>query len=219
MAGEPFIRPYRPTDRAAVERICFDTGYMGDPVGWMYADRDSFAHLFCRWYLDHHPDCAWVVDVGGDARGYLLGCPDVRGDAQVRHLRAYATRHVLGRGLFLRPGTAGWIWRSALDIARDRRALDTPVPLDRYPAELHIDLLGEVRGRGLGRALVSTWCDELRRRSVPGIHLGAYGENAAGIAFFSSMGFREVGDAVPMPGARATDGSRHTIRHLVRELD
>ncbi len=41
-----------------------------------------------------------------------------------------------------------------------------------YPAHLHIDLLPETQGQGLGRGLMETLFAELTRRGVRGLHLG-----------------------------------------------
>ena len=76
------VRPYRTEDRAGVRRVCFETGYMGDPVAWQWRDRESFADLFSGWYTDHAgADALVVVDGDGDRSevlGYLLGCRDTR---------------------------------------------------------------------------------------------------------------------------------------------
>ena len=65
---------------------------------------------------------------------------------------------------------------------------------------------------------MSTFLDELRRRGVPGVHLGAWGENASGIRFFRAVGFELVGQRVPSPGFRLRDGGRATVVHLTRTV-
>ena len=216
--SEPFVRPYTPGDRDAVCDTCFRTGFMGDPVQDQFGDRDAFAHLFCTWYLDHRPDSAWVVDDGaGRAVGYLIGSPDGAVGEQA-HLRAFALRHGLRRGVFVRPGTAGFMARAAIDLARDRSALASEVDPVRYPADLHINLLPAARGQGLGGALIRTWLGRLAALGVPGVHLGTFGENTAAIAFFMAQGFRPVGEPVPNPGFRMPDGARCTVRRFIREV-
>ncbi|HKY16406.1 MAG TPA: GNAT family N-acetyltransferase [Microthrixaceae bacterium] len=219
------IRPYRASDLADVRRICFETGHMGEPIAWQYRDPASFAYLFCDWHLEHHPDTAWVVDRDGRAVGYLLGSADTYvaprpegGRTYVQHEAGYMTRHVLRRGLLVRPGTAGWFWRMMIDLARDRRVAQARVDRRRYPADLHIDLLPEARGNGIGRRLMMTWFDRLAELGVSGVHLGTWGENAGAIAFFESMGFESVGEAVPSPGFRLRDGKRTTVRWMTREI-
>ncbi len=219
---EPFVRPYELRDRDDVREICFRTGFMGDPVADQYADRDSFAHLFCTWYVDHRPGSAWVVDDGdGRAVGYLIGSPDAPrrdGPEGPRHMGEFALRHGVARGVFVRPGTARFLRRAARDLRADRSVLEPVVDVRAYPAELHINLLPVVRGRGLGGVLVRTWLDRLRELGVPGVRLGTFGENTGAIAFFESQGFRSAGDRVPNPGFRMPDGGRCTVRHFLREV-
>jgi GNAT superfamily N-acetyltransferase len=212
------IRAYRGSDREDVRRVCFETGYMGEPIEWQYRDLRSFAHLFCDWYIDRFPDHATVVELDGRVVGYRLGCPDVRDASLAAHERAYATRHLLGRALIVRPGTAGFVWRSAIDLARDRSVLASPVDRAKYPADLHIDLLPVARGAGVGRRMVTEWLDSRREAGAPGIHLGTWGENSGAAAFFTTLGFEPVGPAALTPGFRQRDGSRCTVQWMVREL-
>jgi GNAT superfamily N-acetyltransferase len=70
------VRGYRPEDRAAVRHICHVTGYMGEPADWYWPDEDTFAQIFCDWWIDNEPESASIVEVDGEPAGYLLGCVD-----------------------------------------------------------------------------------------------------------------------------------------------
>jgi RimJ/RimL family protein N-acetyltransferase len=207
--GSWTIRPYRPEDRAAVRRICVETGFMGDPVQWQWRDEDSFADLFSSWYTDHDAAEAYVVaDATDQVQGYLLGCADT--SRVPDPVRALAPT-VLRRGLLFRPGTAGVLWRGVRDVLGElRHGRRGPDPtLDRrWPAHLHIDLLPAARGTGVGTELIRTWLSRLRQQGVPGCHLGTMAENRAAIAFFEHVGFRTEGAPQPLPALRARDGSR-----------
>jgi len=210
-----YVRPYASADIEAVRDVCFATGLMGDPVAAQFGDRDTFAHLFCDWYLLNRPDTCWVVDdADGGVAGYIIASPD-RPD-EGRHQREVLTRHLLGRRVILRRDTAGFFARAVADLARDRRALGSPVDHARYPAELHVNLMPAARGRGLGGELMRHLLDRLAHLGVPGVHLGTFGENEGAIAFFESQGFQPVGDPVPNPGFRLQDGSRATVRRFCR---
>lgn len=215
------VRRYEPTDIEAVRDVCFATGLMGDPIEAQFGDRDTFAHLFCDWYLLNRPETCWVVDDAGspagrgDVVGYLIASPDPPDES--RHQREVLTRHLLRRRVILRRDTVGFFGRAVADLARDRRAL-APVDRRRYPAEMHINLMPAARGRGLGASLVGALFDQLSDMRVPGIHLGTFGENSGAIAFFESQGFFAVGPAVPNPGFRLADGSRATVRRFCRSL-
>lgn len=211
------LRPYRATDRAAVRRICHRTGYMGEPA-WHWRDEESFADVFCGWYTDHEPGSAWVCEVDGGVAGYLLGCEDTARATDPARLFLGA---VARRSLYLRPGTAGFVWRSVGDalVAGARRRLPPSAFLDpRWPAHLHIDLLPEARGSGLGAALVRTWLDALRSRGVPGCHLETLAENTGAVAFFEAMGFVRQAGPYLVPGLRTRRGGRIHLVVMVRDV-
>ena len=62
--------------------------------------------------------------------------------------------------------------------------------VDVYPAHLHIDLLPEAQGSGLGRRLIETERAALAARCVPAVHLTMVDENRGARAFYDRLGFR-----------------------------
>lgn len=212
------VRGYEASDREAVRRICFETGYMGDPAAWQWADRESFADLFSRYYTDHEPESALVAEHDGEVVGYLLGCRD---SSRVLSPAAMGGRSMLMRGLLFRPGTAGVLWRSLGDLATGvvrREPLPTGFEDERWPAHLHIDLLSSARSQGVGRELIGRWLQTLRDEDVAGCHLETWAENDGAIAFFGQMGFEVHGDPIPMPGLRSPEGHRHHTQVMVQSL-
>lgn len=211
------VRSYRPDDRDRVRMICHDTGFMGDPVDWMWKDRDSFTALFCDWWIDCQADSALVAELDGVVAGYLLGCVDSR---RVAHEGRTFLRQFLGRGCCLRPGTAAVMWRmlsdGIVDSARGR--LPARVWDERWPAHLHINLLPQLRGRGAGARLMTAWLTSLREQGVPGCHLQTTAENSRAVAFFEAMGFEKHGPPANEPGFRTRDGRRLHIQLMVQAL-
>lgn len=57
-----------------------------------------------------------------------------------------------------------------------------------YPAHMHIDLLPEVQGRGLGKGLMLTFFEAVKKKGVNGVHLGVDGRNTHAIGFYEKMG-------------------------------
>lgn len=212
------IRPYAPGDRERVRRICFATGYMGEPE-WHWRDPESYADLFSSYYTDVEPESALVVERAGVVEGYLLGCVDTR--------RAWSEAKVFGRlllrrGIAFRPGTAGFVWRSFADVVVDGlrgRPLPSAVHDDRWPAHLHIDLLPSVRGHGIGTAMMREWLERLRQGQVPGCHVQTLAENLRAVAAFESVGFERHGEPLIAPGLRSPAGQRHSVQLLVRQTE
>ncbi len=208
------VRPYRPEDRPGVRRVTYETGYMGEPPTFYWRHRESFSEIWSGYYTDREPGSFWVVDRDGEVVGYLAGCVDTR---KAPSAAAAVTRNMWRYGLLVRPGTAGFFWRSMLD------ALTTGVPDgelhdSRWPAHLHIDLLPVARGQGAGQRLMCAWFEQLRKLGSPGCHLGTLAENTKAIAFFETMGFTRHGDPVRTPGMRSPTGGRHHVQLMVRDL-
>jgi ribosomal protein S18 acetylase RimI-like enzyme len=211
----PAIRPYRPGDRARVREIAFRTGYMGEPADWLWGDLESFADLLTPWYTDREPESLFVAELGDSVVGYLMGCTDSRrafGAARA------AVRSLFKRGAFLRPGVAGFLWRSTFDVLRDGGAPDESLLDPRWPAHLHINLLPEARGLGAGGALMRAWLDRLRELGSAGVHLGTFAENTHAQGFFRSQGFGHHGEPERAPGFRTRDGERMHVQWMVRAV-
>jgi ribosomal protein S18 acetylase RimI-like enzyme len=217
--GELIIRPYEPRDRLRVRRICYLTGYKGDPAEWYWRDSESFADLFTSYYTDAEPESAFVAELGGVVAGYLLGCVDT---AKSWDPSKIFFHHGLRRGIAFRRGTAGVVWRSIGDVAIEalhRRPPPVPFRDARWPSHLHIDLLASIRGRGVGRALMRRWIAVLDDLGSPGCHVETLGENHRAIALFESSGFRRHGTPSLAPGLRSPTGTKHTIQILVRSRE
>lgn len=67
------IRPFRPGDRAAVRRLCCETGFLGKPIDPVFEDRELFADYLTSYYTDVEPEAAFVLEHNGVVKGYLLG--------------------------------------------------------------------------------------------------------------------------------------------------
>lgn len=215
MDADVLVRRFRPGDRESVRRICFATGYMGEPADWYWRDFESFAEIWSGYYTDREPESAFVVEREGRVAGYLLGCIETaRAPSPARSI----VRQMLRRGLLLRPGTAAFFWRSIADTVRGPVPGSGDLRDPRWPSHLHIDLLPEVRGRGAGAALIASFFQRLREAGSPGCHLGTLAENESAIAFFERVGFRRLGPPVPIPGMRTRAGARMHEQLMVREV-
>lgn len=207
------IRAYRPSDRAAIRSLTHRVGYMGEPATFYWRDEESFADIWTAYYTDHEPESLFVATRDERVVGYLTGCVDSRAAPSPAQA---VTRAALRKGLFLRPGTAGFLWRGLFDTHTQRGMPSGEVEDPRWPAHLHINLAAEARGCGAGRALVEGWFDRLARVASPGCHLGALYENTSAIRFFEQMGFQRYGEPILAPGMRSPTGGRHHLQLMVR---
>lgn len=194
------IRTYRPEDREGVFDVCIRTGDSGRDATGMFADETLLPDVFAAPYLQLQPDLAFVVDTGEGVAGYLIAAADTAEWVRRYHddyLPGFAERHPLVEPPSTREERIVWIGHHPEQmIVHD---------LDRYPAHLHIDLVPQAQGRGLGRALIRTLLAELRSRGVPGVQL-RYGEANTGAGeFYRRLGFHRLPSTPEDPYALAIE--------------
>lgn len=162
------VRPYRTEDRTAVRSICCETGFMGDPVDPLFADRDAFADFFTRYYTDYEPENCLVATDGDQVVGYLLGCCRPRRH-RWRQPWLLATRvipKVIGRflaGRYERQSRRFLFW---VVFRASRETPDAPADAGHF----HINLLPAHRRGRLGRKLVFGFLDSLPARGITRIY-------------------------------------------------
>jgi ribosomal protein S18 acetylase RimI-like enzyme len=190
-SAEPFmIDRYRRRDRQHIRDICVQTCWLGRYEPALLPDDWIWAEYWTRYFTDVEPDLTWVArDASGVAVGYLSGT------VNETRFHAYAPRLALGiawhaiRERILRvPRTRRAVLAMLGAVARGDMALSARLQR-RYPAALHVNLMPEARGYGLGRRLVETLCDALNDRSIPGVHAQTISANASAGALFERTGF------------------------------
>lgn len=185
------IRPYRPSDRAALSEVCVRTADAGADATGILSDDDLWGDLFAVPYAERHPDLAWVVETDDErVIGYLVATDDT--DVFYAWFRdewwpAFHER-------FPRPPSPATREEHLIAYGYGRVPGAEPLAAD-YPAHLHIDLLPETQGQGLGRKLIETLFEELARRGVTGLHLGMDPKNIGAAAFYERLGM------TPLPTA------------------
>lgn len=201
MQSEVKIRTFTEQDRKEL-RDLFSRAGEGAPSASLWGHEESEAAVYLTPYMDLEPDSLFVADVDGALTGYLAGCLDStqfpseskRLDQAIRKYR-----------LIFRPKPAAFFVRGILDVAicairREPTAGDFEDP--RWPAHLHINVIPEVRGIGVGAALMNQWFDRLRDTGSRGCHLQTLVENARAVNFFARMGFAKHGPTPLVPGLR-----------------
>mgnify|MGYP000589719979 CR=1 FL=1 len=191
------IRPYRAADRPAVAEVCLRTAAAGGDASGVYSDDTLMPDVFALPYVEYAPDLAFVVELEGRVAGYVLGVADTD-DFIDWYAREWAPgfrkRHpVVGPPTAHRPA-----YTEAQLIADGAEPGRMRIPeLDDYPAHLHIDLLPELQGRGIGRRLIDTLRVALAERGVAALHLGIDPANRGARAFYERLGFHELASSRP----------------------
>ena len=207
------LRPYAPTDRAAISEVCIRTGAAGSDARGHYSDDTLMPDVYALPYVDLEPTTAFVVvhptsdattasdDAvlrvpDGQLVGYILGTPDTPAFVE-RWSRDWTPGFLQRHPAPAAPPAAGGppyteaqLWHDG--VHPERMLSPGPDVLTAYPAHLHIDLLPQAQRQGWGRRLVTALCEALAPCGVPGVHLQYDAANTNAAAFYEHLGFEEL---------------------------
>lgn len=180
------IRPFHISDLYPLYRICLLTGADGgDATGTI--DDEILGHFFAAPYAVLEPELCFILTHFGAPVGYVLGTQHSHKFAEATetkwwpHLRQkYPLREQADRS------------REAMMIKAIHTGYQAPTIAADYPAHLHIDLLPEGQGRGLGREMIEIFISALKSQSVSGLHLGVSKGNLRAMAWYPKLGFEVV---------------------------
>lgn len=209
------LRPYRPADREAVRRICADTGFLGRPIDPVFEDRELFADYLTGYYTRFEPDALLVCELGGQVRGYLMGC---RQPLRKQAFQAFANIAVAARALYrcyTRPynrASRAFLRWVLLNSWREVPAAPRNTP------HFHLNVLPEARSVRSTRALIQAFLDFLR---VHG-HRRVYGQMVTfatrrNEGLFNRYGFRVI-DRVLVTKYRALHSEPVLLSTVVKDL-
>lgn len=179
----PSIREARMEDLEALGRIAYQTGFFGASAAAFFPSEQLFSDLWVRPYLCGAGASNFVAEVDRRPIGYILGTRDLRAYQgwMLRHAPEFLWRALSGKySRFL--GSLRYLLRLALYPSK-------LAPFDQFPAQLHINLLPESRGLGLGGQLMQAYLDCLGSKNVAGVQLSTTKENAAAVGLYEKFGF------------------------------
>ncbi len=186
------IRPYSPRDIADLYDVCVRTADAGRDATGKYVSDDLVGDVFAAPYVAFDPSLAFVVASPTRVVGYVIAVSDTREFVswfERRWLPFLASRYTHHDP----PATQE---ESIVHLGFTPRRMLLP-ELDQYPAHLHIDLLPEAQGQGLGRRLIDTLRARLHERGVGGVHLTMDATNTAARTFYDRIGFHELPSSTP----------------------
>ncbi len=180
------VRKYRPEDRETVRRLCCETGFLGRPIDPVFEDRELFADYLTGYYTDHEPESAWVLEVDGEVRGYLLGsrCPE-----RQRRYSFYQNISLFLRGI-LRYPRYGEATKAYVRWILTRGRKEVPEAPRDCP-HFHINLLPDARKVATTRAIMDAYLRYLHEAGETQVYgqMVTY-EGRRGERMFERYGFR-----------------------------
>jgi GNAT superfamily N-acetyltransferase len=191
-SDQVLVRPYQPGDLDDVYRVCLLTSFNGADGTAMFRDPRLPGHLYAAPHAIFEPSLASVAQDADGVAGYIVSALD-----------SLAFEHRLEQNWWpdLRPRYP----EPSPDLAeqlseQERRAIKrihrpqetAPELAERFPSQLHINLLPRLQGRGIGRTLIDRLVAQLRTAGSRGLHLGTNLDNHRGAEFFRHAGFTEL---------------------------
>ncbi|MFC2089017.1 GNAT family N-acetyltransferase, partial [Calditrichota bacterium] len=151
------IRAYHPSDLSLLYRICLQTGDSGKDASRIYEDPDILGHFYAAPYAVLEPDITFILTCSQTPCGYILGTRD----SEKFYEKCEREWFPILRKRYPLPDSD--------DNSPDARIIrliheghKTNKDFTTYPAHLHIDLLPEGQGQGMGRKLIEAFINRLR---------------------------------------------------------
>ena len=179
------IRNYHPSDLPALYRICLKTGDSGKDATEIYSDPDLLGHIYAAPYAVFEPDLCFVATKSDKPYGYILGTKDSQKFYQWCEKEWFPVL----RNQYSLPDEEDNSAESNI-IRKLHRKFEAEPGIEEYPAHLHIDILPEGQGFGLGWRLMKIFMDKLRELKVKGLHLGVGKKNLNAVKFYKHIGFK-----------------------------
>lgn len=160
-------------------------------------------------YQVFEPDFALVVEGPAGVCGYVVGALDTA----AFNARLAANWYPKLQERVADPGADRAHWKGSDWLRRHihHPPLEFSPALAPFPSHAHIDLLPEIRGRGIGRKLLTLLEERLAAAGSVGLHLGLAPQNQSALHFYEALGYSRL------PAEGLPPGGVYMGKHLGRE--
>lgn len=175
----------RDREITGIKALCSARSYMGKDIGEVFSFRELWANLIIDPYIELSPEFVWVARSTQDGAivGYLTGT--IREDFY-RLQEEFVDRNVdalRDRGLLNLLSNPMQFWGNAVSIISglNHRTIEFLKYLKfkareeapQRPASPHFNIFSRDDGRGIARALIGAFLQELKRLDIPRYHITA----------------------------------------------
>ncbi len=181
------VRKMKPGDKESIRQICCETGFGGKHIEVVFSDEAMFADMVTLYYTDYEPQSAFVARFEGETVGYLTGCLDTRSYNRVMKSKIVPRilLNVIRRQYCLNKKNRRYLKEVISHLLKGK----TNLPLENYPAHLHINIRDGFRGFGIGRELISRYLVYLSDNNIKGVHLVTTSLHQDSLSFYEKLGF------------------------------
>lgn len=184
------IRPYQKKDLPSLYQICLQTGHGGSDASHLFSDPKLLGHYYAAPYAVLDPKACFIVTKDQRIVGYIVGCqssPSFSQQCENEWFPALREHYPIHRDNSV-PTLNDKI------ISLLHKGHQPRPEFINYPAHLHINLLPETQGAGLGKKLMQTFIANLSVLQVSGIHLEVSTDNEKAIRFYEKLGFTVIAE-------------------------
>lgn len=181
------IRPYKPSDLESLYSICLETGDSGKDARSKYKDPKLLGHLYAAPYAVLEPELTFIVTLDGTPSGYILGTKNSKLFREITESEWFPNL----RAQYPLPNEND-ISTDANIIRLIHKGYLLKNELSDYPAHLHVDLLPNTQGKGIGKKIIHVFIDKLKELDVPALHLEVGKKNLGAVGFYKRMGFHQI---------------------------
>jgi GNAT superfamily N-acetyltransferase len=181
------IRKFETEDRLAVRRISCETSFLEHPRDLIFDDDEVLADALTLYFTDYEPGSCFVAVQDNKVVGYIIGAKNVIEMEKISNSKIIGPllMKAAKRGVFFRLHNVKFFLNIFKSLLKGEFYM--PNFKEEFPAMLHINLAKEFRGKGIGRRLIETYLDFLKKEGIPGVHFGTSSERAKD--FFLKTGF------------------------------
>lgn len=178
------IRKYHPTDFPYLYKICLETADSGKDATNLYKNPFLVGQFFAAPYVFYEPELTFVLTLNQKPSGYVLGTSNTKNYSEWLNsywlpiLRKRFPKHIEPENAY-----------DNKIITLIHSNTFTKPELQNYPAHLHINLLPEVQGLGMGKKLIFAYVKKLKEIKIKGLHLEVGKKNINAVNFYERVGF------------------------------
>lgn len=181
------IRQYKNSDLQALYEICLKTGDSGSDATKLFKDPFLLGYYYAAPYAKIHPELTFILANDDIPIGYILGTSDSSFFYRETEKEWFPS---LREQYPLPPEEDGSLDARIIRLIH-KGHLPKPELLS-YPAHLHIDILPEGQGRGMGKKLIEVFSAKLIGLKVRKLHLEVGKKNTNAVKFYEKVGFQII---------------------------
>jgi len=188
-------RKCRKSDSRDITEICYRTGYMGEDLTGTerFNDKKLFGYLFCLYYVLFESNNSFVAVDGERVVGYILSSRDTK--KQEKKINRRMMWKVVMRTFFYTIWRYPESFKEVIIWHKNHVDEDIESIVEKYPAHLHIDILPEYHGMGIGTVLLEKLEHHHKSINTKGIHLATSNHNHKAVPFYKKYGYKVLIDS------------------------